>query len=341
MKKTAFPLPNSAAGVSALSADISTAELEHQLTGWLLDGDIRQHSPATLANRRLVGDKLLWFLREKGYAACGKQELRQFFSCITHGHGAQGGRWGNPALTGPVRPSTVHTYHSRLRTFFRWLVAEEVIAASPMEAISPPTARADQVQPFTEGQVALLLAAARRSRPPLRDHAVLLFLLDMGVRASELCSLRVSDLDMSAKRCQVMGKGSKRRTLYFGKTTAKALWNYLREDAREPASAVFLSDRGTGAGEPLTRWGVRQIVERLGKAAKVENARCSAHTFRHTFAVTFLRSGGNLFSLQQLLGHTGLQMTRRYVALAQGDIEAQHRLHSPVDGLRKNKPATK
>ena len=138
---------------------------------------------------------------------------------------------------------------------------------------------------------------------------------------------------MSARKCIVLGKGNKHRVVYFGRQTAKALWNYLREEDREPCSPVFLSDRGTKAGEPLTRAGLRQLIERLGKAANIEAVRCSPHTFRHTFAVTFLRNGGNVFSLQQILGHTSLQMTNRYVAVSQADLERQHRQFSPVDRL--------
>ena len=88
------------------------------------------------------------------------------------------------------------------------------------------------------------------------------------------------------------------------------------------------------AGAGLTRTGLRVLIGRLGKVAKVETTRCSPHTFRHTFSVEFLRAGGNVFTLQQLLGHTHLHMTNRYVALAQADIENQHRQFSPVARLK-------
>jgi len=204
-----------------------------------------------------------------------------------------------------------------------------------MEAIAAPIARADQVQPFDERQVSALIAASHKTLHPKRDYAMVCFLLDTGMRATELCELRMSGVDMSARKCIVLGKGNKHRSVYFGRQTAKALWNYLREEEREQGSPVFLSDRGSGTGEPLTRSGLLQLIERLGKAAHVEAVRCSPHTFRHTFAVTFLRNGGNVFSLQQILGHTSLQMTNRYVAVSQGDLEKQRRQFSPVDGLGK------
>lgn len=86
----------------------------------------------------------------------------------------------------------------------------------------------------------------------------------------------------------------------------------------------------------MKRSGLLQLIRRLGRKAGIQATRCSPHTFRNTFAVEFLRGGGNLFSLQQLLGHSSLSMTNRYVALAQGDIENQHRQFSPADRLARS-----
>src|SRR5262249_54824408 len=149
-------------------------------------------------------------------------------------------------------------------------------------------------------------------------------------RASELCGLKQRDVDFQGKRCVVLGKGNKHRTVPFGGTAARALWAYLKDDPREAGDPLFMSERG----EPFTRSGLLQLMERLGKTAKRAAVRCSPHTFRHTLGVEFLRAGGNVFTLQQLLGHTDLKMTNRYVALAQADIENQHRQFSPADRLK-------
>jgi len=85
----------------------------------------------------------------------------------------------------------------------------------------------------------------------------------------------------------------------------------------------------------LTRSGLLQLIERLGIAAGIKQVRCSPHTFRHTFAVDFLRNGGNSFNLQQLLGHCDMHMTARYVNVAQADIENQHRRYSPADRIKR------
>lgn len=327
-------MQNSPPSFIKTECSLATAKILRCAEGCLFSGDIDQHSSRTIGARRDIIDKRLWFLKHKSFETCGTHELRQFLGYVTNGHKEPGGRWGNPHMTKPVRPRTVHTYHGHLRTFFRWLVAEGEMEASPMERIPVPTSRADQIQPFTSAQVNALLAAAKQSRHARRDEAVLYFLLDTGLRASELCSLKIKDVDMTGRRCTVLGKGNKHRLINFQKTTAKALWQFLKEDAREPEDPLFISERG----DPLTRSGLLQLIERLGTAAKISTARCSPHTFRHTFAVEFLRAGGNVFSLQQMLGHTSLHMTNRYVALAQADIENQHRQYSPVERL-KNRQA--
>jgi integrase/recombinase XerD len=199
-----------------------------------------------------------------------------------------------------------------------------------MGRVPKPLDRPDDVQPFTETQVNDLLTAAKRSRQPRRDEAILLFLFDTGLRASELCSLRFKDVDMTAKKATVEGKGGKTRPVYFGRVAARALWAYLKEDGREAEEPIFLSERG----DALTRSGLQQLLERLGAQAHVTSTRCSPHTFRHTFAVSFLRAGGNQFTLMNLLGHTNIQMTSRYVRLAQADVENQHRQFSPADRLK-------
>jgi integrase/recombinase XerC len=326
MKQTAL--------LSSTSAPaISLRDIEQCATGWLLDGQIRQLSTNTINIRRLVTEKLSWFLATNEYPTCGTLELRQFLAYVGLGHEQAGGRWGNAKRTRPVRPLTVLTYFGILRTFFRWMLDEGVITASPLESIAPPVARADQIQPFTTAEIEALLTEAKRTLHARRDEAIMLLLYDTGIRASELCALSVDDLDLSGRRCTVLGKGNKHRALYFGRRTAKALWQYLRESPREGDEPLFVSDRGTLAGEALTRSGLAQLVRRVGRTAKLRAKRCSPHTFRHTFAIQFLRAGGNVFSLKEILGHTTLAMVNRYVAIAEADIEHQQRLFSPGDRL--------
>ncbi len=319
---------NSAPRLQETAPCIAVSSLQKYADGWLLSCQISQHSERTLGNRRMVLDKLLWFFKQKDIQDCGVTELRVFLAYLSTGHKDKGGRWGNPQLTETVKSRTVKDYHATLRTLFNWIVSEGALRVSPMERIPVPVDRPDSIEPFTEAQVKALLEAAKKTRQPRRDEALTLFLLDTGCRASELCDLNLNDVDMSGKKASVEGKGGKSRPVYFGRTTGRALWQYLREDERTPEEPLFQSERG----ERLTRSGLRQLIERIGKVAGIESVRCSPHTFRHTFAISFLREGGNQFTLMHILGHTHLAMTARYVHLAQADVENQHRQFSPWSG---------
>lgn len=276
--------------------------------------------PRTIELRRVLIGRLHWFLIDRDLSQCGKSELRQFFAYLSTGHTGDEGRWGDDRYRKPLRPVTVSTYFHHLRAFFNWLVAEELLAESPMEKLAPPVLRADQVQPFTKQQVEVLLQRAQRTKYPRRDEAIVRFLLDTGVRASELCDLKMRDIDLIEGQATVLGKGNKKRMVCFGRRTTRALRAYLRDENRMPDEPLFISERGSTGGAKFTRFGLRQLIERLGEGANLQVGRCSPHVFRHTFAIEFLRNGGNVFTLKQILGHAGLQITTRYVALAQADI---------------------
>ena len=196
-----------------------------------------------------------------------------------------------------MKPGTVATYHATIRAFFSWVVLEREIDSSPMVRIPAPIDRPDQIQLFTMPELERLHAAAKKTELSKRNEALLLLLLDTGLRASEICALNIVNLDMSARRLSVEGKGGKTRPVLFSKPVAKAVWNYLREDERETTGPLFISERGMTAGEALTRSGLGQFVKKLGKASAVTATRCSPHTFRHTAAVMFLRAGGIQFAL--------------------------------------------
>lgn len=307
--------------------------LRSHVAGWLLDGDYRHLSPATADLRRHITDKLLWYLETSGARECGSAEVVAFLAHVARGHREGEGRFANPRLIRAVTPSTSKTYFLHLRTLFRFIVKMGSLSSSPMDELEAPVVREDQIIPFTAEQILALERAARQSHWPKRNHAILLFLLDTGVRASEACDLRYHQLDFTNKKCTVTGKGSKVRTVYFGREAGRALWEYLREGhPMQKGVPLFISDRG-GA---LTRSGMLQLIDRLGRKAGIEDAvRDSPHTFRHTFAIEFLRSGGNIFALQELLGHTDLKMVKRYLKLAQADLANQHRLHSPADRMKQ------
>ena len=130
-----------------------------------------------------------------------------------------------------------------------------------------------------------------------------------------------------------MGKGHKERLLRLGSTARKELWRYLLiRDVKLPAGErhIFLSEEM----RPLTRNGLGQMIARRGKEAGIANVRCSPHTFRHTMATSFLRNGGDISSLQTILGHSSLEMVRNYSrTLNSEDAMRAHERASPADSM--------
>lgn len=329
----AVPLAPDAVALSSLAAGIS---------GWLQSCELRRMSDKTVHDRRWLMEKLTWYLqhqRPDARAPFDRFSAEGFLAYAGETPAPGAARWGNQ--TGSVnarratRPVSVHSYFRCLRTLCNYLVSEGYCMVSPLARVKAPVKRQDQPSPFTNAQVQNILQAARaHSSSPARDSAIILLLLDTGLRAGELCSLRVRDISIADRRAVVTGKGNKRRAVFWGAQTARALVEYDKQvSERQQAEPFFFSERGTDAGATLTVSGLRQIVLRLCRAAGIEGARCSPHTLRHTFAVSMLQGGANAFTLQTAMGHTSLATTNGYVQIASADLENHARASSPVDNL--------
>lgn len=320
---------------SKTSATISVAEYHDLAREWIIDGELRHLSGRTISERREILDKFFWFLDQQGLETVAVRELKKFFHYLHTGHEEPGGRFGNPRLTKALRPISLKGWHVVLSAWHRWMVSEDYLTFNPMSKVPAPIVREEVKQPLSVEQVRRLLAAARRSQQAKRDEALILFLADTGVRVTELIKLKIGDVDFHSRMFKVVGKGEKVRQGYFGSVTTKALKAYCKPKLEKRNLWVFESERGScgGIGDPLTRSGVQQILTRLARSAGIKS-QVSPHQFRRFASVEFLRSGGSVFALQNLLGHSTLAMTRRYCALAQADVEAQHRQFSPADRLR-------
>jgi site-specific recombinase XerD len=190
------------------------------------------------------------------------------------------------------------------------------------------------VTPLDPDQVKRLLSAPdTRTLGGIRDVAVLSVLLDCGLRVSELCGLGLGDVDQRAGTLKVFGKGSKERMVGFGAATNKALTRWLQARPaqlaeRRDCGRLFLGQYGVA----ISRHAVEEQVRWYGQQAGL-GVRCYPHLLRHTFAVSFIRAGGDAFTLQQLLGHTSLETVKLYVNLAQTDVLTAYRRASPLDNL--------
>ena len=132
---------------------------------------------------------------------------------------------------------------------------------------------------------------------------------------------------------KVLGKGNKERLIPIGRQVQRLIWRYINRCRPEPAMANYDFLFLTREGKPLTKDRVGKIMTCYGRKAELQGVRCSPHTLRHSAAVRFLRNGGDVFSLQRMLGHASLDVLRIYVNMAQADIQEAHRRYSPADNM--------
>lgn len=242
--------------------------------------------------------------------------LRRFFLYLEDNGNNAGGR---------------HAYFRALRALFHWLEAEYDDYTSPLRRLKPPKVDIPPIEGVTAAEVQALLNTCDKSFTGIRDRAIFLTLLDTGVRAGELLAMNWDDVDIAAGTLIVRnGKGGKFRTVFVGRLTRRALRQYarLRQDDNP---AVFV----TIQGERLTYNGLREILRRRSKQAGLANPP-SPHDFRRACALTLLRNGADVVSVSRLLGHTSLEVTKRYLAQTEADLQQAHQRFSPVENL-KNK----
>jgi integrase/recombinase XerD len=228
-----------------------------------------------------------------------------------------------------VAPATLQRKAACLRSFYRHLRREELIAHDPTADLRAPRKRQRLPQVLDRGEVARLLHAPRGTSPAaLRDRALLELMYACGLRASEATGLELRDLDLKDGVLRARGKGSKERLVPIGREAIAAVRAYLERGrpalvglGDEPR--VFVNRRGSG----LTRQGLYKIVQRHAAAVGLQD-RMSPHTLRHTFATHLLAGGCDLRSLQEMLGHADVATTQIYTHLSAERVkDAYFRAH--------------
>lgn len=301
------------------------------LDGYWLDKQLT-FSPNTTAKYRYAFRRLTAFLGDVELEAVTSADIRRFLIHLATVPGRNGR---------PLSRRSIHDMWTCCSSLWTWAERELGTPHIIRGKIAAPTYTDKTIDPLTAAQVRALLDAtgyqrayrlpsgktARAKRPSgLRDRAIVLTLLDSGMRVSELCALTVGDYDPARGRLRIRhGKGDKERFTVVGSRARRALWRYLAERGQPPAGAPLFAVR---SGRAMNRDNIRHMLNRLGEQAEVADVH--PHRFRHTFAVTFLRNGGNPLLLQELLGHERLATVQIYVRLAERDIDAATR-YSPAD----------
>jgi site-specific recombinase XerD len=289
---------------------------------WLRDLDIAERSKATLRFYRQNLEPFREFVEAGGpvdLKSVGVEDIRSFLLSYQNGSAKRSA-------------FAIDAKYRTLRAFWNWAIKEGYALDNPVESLKAPRLPRKIIPTFSPEDIKRMLATCDTNRfLGLRDRAMILVLYDTGVRVGELVGMRVADLDIESRLLRVTGKGNKMRTVHISNNTLRALWAYLKKFRGEPATTLWLSEER----RPLTDDGVRQAVRRIAKRAGITSGvRASPHTFRHTFAIEFLRAGGNVFDLQTLGGWESLDMVKRYAqTLNIDDALKAHERFSPVDKL--------
>lgn len=252
-------------------------------------------------------------------------QVRQFLAYWQGATVAPAGVAPRPARK--LSSKTILNMHTALSSLWSWAVREGFAEEHVLSGrIKPPRAEPPPIEPLDNDQIHALMSACRKSE---RNTAVMLFLLDTGCRASEVCGLRVADLDLKRGSAMIEnGKGGKKRVVGFGPKTGRALFRYLAGRGEIGDHAPVFAARGGGA---LSRRGLLGVVQRAGKRAGINGV--YPHLLRHTFAINYLRFGGDIYTLQKMLGHSSLDMVKRYLKIAGADVLRVHRRASPVENI--------
>ena len=230
-----------------------------------------------------------------------------------------------------LAPATVNGYLRTARAFFNWALDEGYdVRLRPRKL--PRLKEPKKVPPVLSiEQIRALLAQPDKTRfVGLRDFTMMMVAIDTGIRLSEIIGLAVFDFDGELLR--VSGKGNKERLVALSAAAVGALRRYLhsRQQALAKAGVDTAALFPSRQGRRLDRKMVYDIVNTHAKNAGIEGVRVSPHTLRYTFATHFLRNGGGIVNLQQILGHTTLTMSRHYALVADEDAFAASRQMSPI-----------
>jgi len=290
----------------------------------------RNVSAYTVRNYRTDLLDFFYFLKEKEIGSLEKVDrhvLRDYLSHLVE--------------EGIVKGSIARKL-SAIRSFYRYLVREKIMPASPIERVSSP--KLDKRLPsfLTLEEVERLLNAPDLSTPQgQRDRALLELLYASGLRVSELVSLELGQINLDTNEIRVWGKGSKERVVLMGEPAAEALRNYLAQGrlkllGEKRSNALFLNRYGQRIPERR----VQKMLEEYAKKAGIEK-RVHPHILRHTFATHLLDGGADLRVVQELLGHARLSSTQIYTHVTKGQAKKVYLSAHPLAKEKEDEPESK
>lgn len=236
-----------------------------------------------------------------------------------------------------INSVSVQSYIRGLRSFLRWLYDQDYIEVNICDRFKLPKATRKVIDVLSDDEIAKLLAALSGDEwLTVRNRLIVALMLDSGLRLNEVVTLQAAHVHLKDRYLIVTGKGDKQRTVPFGEFTANTLEQYLfvtRSAGSRGTLLIKVSETLCGF-EPITQATVKNMFRRLKVRSGI--SRLYPHLLRHTFATRYLENGGNIYTLQEILGHSSLEMVKKYLHLATSRIRADFPRYSPLDNIKKD-----
>lgn len=226
---------------------------------------------------------------------------------------------------------TIQSYIRALRSFLTWCYQEEYILTNLSEKFKLPKAKRHTIDILTTNEILRLLKCFNLNDfIGLRNFCICMLMLDSGLRLHEVVCLKISSLHIAEGYILVVGKGNKERFVPLGLNSKKFLLKYISNFKKTNSNAtLFIKDDF----KPIQDTTVKQLFRKLKVHSDIPRLR--PHLLRHTFATSYLENGGDIYSLQVILGHTSLEMVKRYVHTIPSKIASEYTKFSPLDNMMK------
>jgi site-specific recombinase XerD len=222
-----------------------------------------------------------------------------------------------------LKPKTINCHLASIRGFYDYLSYEEGIrTVNPVK--KGYTLRLPKPLPrhLKDEEVDLFFDAIES----IRDRAMFKLMLRCGLRVQELTDLTLSAIDLKRRRSLINGKGGKDRVVYISDDALQALKDYLKLRSSSKAKKVFLVEKGTCKGKPIS---VRGVQKRIEYYARKTGLKVSCHPLRHTMATQLLNAEAELTTIQDILGHSWITTTQRYSKVS--NLKVQRDYHKAME----------
>lgn len=236
---------------------------------------------------------------------------------------------------GTMKNITIHRYYRLIRAFMNFLEKEEILKNNPISKVKPPKVENKIPRTFTPLEIKKLLNAFNGDLfYDIRNKCIIALFFSTGIRRNELIELKLQDVNITSDILRVQkGKGMKERHIPIGRAMKRILTDYLKHRQeyladKNPDCPYLFPSR---TGQKMTPSCLTQLFRKLKRELKLQGERISCHTWRHTFAKNYLLNGGDIFSLQKILGHADLETTRVYLELNDQEVKTQFSRYNPLD----------